>query len=221
MSGIPFRRARRLATAGRTRWGATLGLVLLALAARTPAAAQTPPAGLPPGVVPRGSWQAKPADPTLMKPQTPRAIVIHHTSTRQRPDLPLERKLRNLQSFSQAPGEVAGRRKPAWGDVPYHFYIDVAGRTGEGRALAFRGDSNTSYDLSDRIQIVVEGAFDTDVPSAAQLDALDALVVWLARIYAVAPADITGHNDHAPTDCPGAHLKAHLPALRAKVAAGG
>src|SRR5262245_39408340 len=86
-----------------------------------------------PPIVARAQWGAKAADTSLMKKQTPREIIIHHTSVRQQPKLSLEKKLQGLQTFSQKPGSVAGHSKPVWGDIPYHYYIDVSGRIGEAR----------------------------------------------------------------------------------------
>lgn len=191
------------------------GFVLLAAVAALGAAADT--VGEP-EIVPRSAWGAKPARKDLMTPQTPHAIVIHHTSTRRQPKLNLEQKLRGLQSFSQAPGRVNDKPKPAWGDVPYHFYVDAAGRIGEGRDISYAGDSNTKYNTADRIQIVVEGNFEQEQPTQEQLRALDQLVIWLAAKYRVPPSGISGHNDLAPTDCPGRNLKDYLPQLRDKVA---
>ena len=171
-----------------------------------------------PPIVPRSAWGAKPANTEMMQRQTPREIVIHHTAARQQPKLSLERKLRGLQGFSLNPGTVNGRPKAAWGDMPYHFYIDAAGRIGEGRDVRYAGDTNTRYATANRIQVVVEGHFDKEQPSPGQLEALDRLVVWLARKYRVPAAKISGHNDHVSTDCPGKSLKSYLPALRAKVA---
>ncbi|HEX5958811.1 MAG TPA: peptidoglycan recognition family protein [Hyphomicrobiaceae bacterium] len=198
------------------RHGIRAGLGLaLALALTMPGAS----AQDRPEIVPRFQWGAKPANVEMMTPQTPREIVIHHTGTRQHPKLSLERKLRSLQSFSQHPGTVNGRTKAAWGDLPYHFYIDATGRIGEGRDVGYAGDTNTAYSTANRIQIVMEGQFDDERPSTAQLDALDRLVAWLAARYRVPADKISGHNDHAPTACPGKHLKAHLPALIEKVKA--
>jgi hypothetical protein len=198
------------------RYGAAgLGLAALALAVAFAAHAQR---GAAPEIVPRSAWGAKPADTALMKPQTPREIVIHHTSVRQQPKLSLERKLRGLQGFSQTPGTVNARPKPAWGDVPYHFYVDAAGRIGEGRDIGYAGDTNTRYSTANRIQIVLEGNFDTEEPSPAQLRALDKLVVWLAAKYRVPPDRISGHSDHVATSCPGRNLKSYLPVLRTRVA---
>jgi hypothetical protein len=195
--------------------GVGLALVLAALATGSLALAQD---GAAPEIVPRSAWGAKPAKTDMMTPQTPREIVIHHTSVKQQPKVSLERKLRGLQGFSQNPGTVNGRPKVAWGDTPYHFYIDSAGRIGEGRDVAYAGDTNTKYSTANRIQIVLEGHFDKEEPSPAQLASLDKLVVWLARKYRVSASKISGHNDHVSTDCPGKHLKSYLPMLREKVA---
>ena len=168
-------------------------------------------------IVTREAWKAKPGKVKLMKAQTPREIIIHHTSVRQQPKISLERKMRGLQGFSQRAGKVGTRRKPAWGDVPYHYYIGVSGRIGEGRDINFAGDTNTRYSTKDRVQVVLEGYFDKEQPNAKQLASLNALTLALARKYKIPASKITGHNDHASTDCPGKHLKIHLPALRAAV----
>ncbi|MBX9590325.1 MAG: peptidoglycan recognition protein family protein [Hyphomonadaceae bacterium] len=195
---------------------ALVALVYLALlAAPAPAADRS----TPPPVIPRAAWGAQPAKTALMQQHMPREIVIHHTGEKRRPQLTLQEKLRKLQKFSQNPGQVGRTPKPPWGDLPYHFYVDADGRIGEGRSLAFAGDSNTRYDTANRIQIAVEGHFDQEQPTPAQLAALDRLVAWLAVRYRVPAAKISGHSDHvAGTDCPGRGLKAHLPALRAHVA---
>lgn len=173
----------------------------------------------PPEIVGRAAWGAAPANTSLMRRQTPRAIIIHHSDTAQSRKRTLETKLKNLQSFSMNPGTVSGtgRKKPAWGDVPYHYYIDVSGRIGEGRDTGYAGDTNTGYKTDGFVQIVVEGKFQTEKPDARQLAALDTLVVWLAGTYKVAPKGITGHNDHAPSDCPGRNLKPYLETLRKEV----
>ncbi len=154
-----------------------------------------------------------------MKPHTPRAIVIHHTAEPQRPRQALAQKLQRLQRFSRAEGIVEKQPKPAWGDVPYHYYIDARGRIAEGRNVNYEGDTNTPYTTAGRIQIVLEGHFDNEQPSAAQLKSLHRLVVWLALEHRVPAAGISGHADHVPSsDCPGRNLKSHLPRLREKVA---
>lgn len=163
-----------------------------------------------PDIVERAAWGAKAPILKRMKRQRAKEIIIHHTGVRQQRKVSLERKLRGLQSFSQ-------NKKP-WGDSPYHYYIGVSGRIGEARNVSYAGDTNTKYSVQDRIQVVVEGHFDRETPNKDQLASLDALVVWLAQKHNIPGGAISGHNDHAQTDCPGKRLKPHLTVLRDLVA---
>lgn len=196
----------------------TLTAATVTLASCHPATQSVPPANPPPPILSRAAWDAKPpvAD---MKPHTPVRITIHHTATRQNPDRPLDDKLRALQRFSQREDKLAsGRIKPAWPDVPYHYYIDCTGAVGEGRTLEFAGDTNTEYDPTGHALVVLEGNFEEEEMTEAQLDSLLHITVWLARTWNVPPENIGGHSDYARTACPGKSLHAHLPELRRQVA---
>lgn len=175
-----------------------------------------------PVIVERIEWGAQEPNVALMRTQIPRAIMIHHTGEKRNYVHTLEEKLRFLQEFSVAPNLITEtkKEKPAWGDVPYHFYIDAHGRTGRGRDISFAGDTNTGYDTDGYIQIVVDGNFDKEYPNSKQLRALDDLVMWLALAYHIDPDRITGHNDHADTDCPGQNLKEYFDILRTNVGGG-
>jgi hypothetical protein len=139
------------------------------------------------------------------------AILVHHTGSAMKPKTTLVAKMRGLQRFSQAKEKLAdGRTKPAWPDVPYHFYIAADGKIAEGRSITAVGDTNTGYDPSGYIQVVVEGNFDTEKPTADQLVGLRSLLSWLKKNYEVTPSSIQGHNDKAQTACPGKNLTAEL-----------
>jgi N-acetylmuramoyl-L-alanine amidase len=163
-----------------------------------------------PVIVTRQQWKARPPKLARMKKQVPREIIIHHTSVRQQPRLALETKLRGLQGFSQ--------NKKRWGDSPYHYYIGVSGRIGEARDASYAGDTNTSYSVADRIQVVVEGHFDSEQPNAQQLASLHQLIAWLTATHNIPAANISGHNDHVSTDCPGRNLKKLLSQIRRSAA---
>jgi hypothetical protein len=159
-----------------------------------------------PPVLSREEWKAKPPIAERMTRQTPKEIVIHHSGVRQNKKLPLAQKLRGLQDFSQ-------KQKP-WGDAPYHFYIGASGQIGETRSVDYQGDTNTPYDVKDRIQIVLEGDFDQEHPAPEQIAALKNLISWLRQTYGIAAAQISSHNDHTSTSCPGKNLKKLIPELK-------
>lgn len=172
-----------------------------------------------PDIIPRAAWGALPPKTELMLEQKPAEIIIHHTGEKQQPRMSLEVKLRGLQGFAMKPGKVGSLSKPAWGDVPYHFYVDVAGRIGEGRDLNFAGDATTNFDNEDRIQVVIEGDFEREQPTKEQLQSLMNLVTWLAFKYGIPAENISGHGDHDQTDCPGKNLRPFLDDLRKAVQA--
>lgn len=170
-----------------------------------------------PKILSRKKWKAKDAI-GKMKPHTIRYITIHHTAFPQKPELALEKKMQNLQSFSQSANRLAsGKEKPAWADIPYHYYIAADGQIAEGREIDFAGDSNTDYDTTGHALIVLEGNFQTEKPSAGQIESLELMVFWLADRYKVSASEIKGHNDYASTGCPGVNLKNLLAPLRQKV----
>lgn len=167
-----------------------------------------------PAIISRAEWGAnKPVGEG--KKHKIEFITIHHTGTNQRADILTSTKMRNLQAFSQREDKLAsGKTKPAWFDIPYHFYIAVDGRIAEGRELKYVGDTNTEYDPAGHALVVLEGNFNKDQPNAAQVESLKQMVAWLARKHKVPGANIKGHSDYAKTVCPGENLKKLLPELR-------
>jgi hypothetical protein len=165
-------------------------------------------------IVTRAEWGAR--DPVLpMREHRIERITIHHTATRQNMARSLADKLRGLQAFSQRDDSLGdGRRKPAWADVPYHYYIAVDGSVGEARSWRYVGDSNTPYDPTGHLLIVVEGNFEDEHLTEAQLRALESLVLTFARRFAVPGERLGAHMDYASTRCPGRNLYAELPRLR-------
>ncbi len=180
-------------------------VLLAVLAATFPAmAAEKPP------IMARSAWHAK-APSLPMTPQKPVAILVHHTGSIMKPKTSLAAKMKGLQRFSQTREKLGdGRTKPAWPDVPYHFYIAADGSTAEGRTIDAVGDTNTGYNPTGFIQVVVEGNFDTEQPTPAQLAALNRLLAWLRETYKISSSNILSHNDKAQTACPGKHLKVKL-----------
>ena len=190
--------------------------VALALPACLPQAAAP---ALPPSVptLSRADWGAR--APTFeMIPQTPARLTIHHTATPQNPDADPAATLRGLQDFSQREDTLGnGKPKAAWADVPYHYYITPDGTVAEARDTGFEGDSNTDYDLSGHVQVVLEGNFMEEAPTPAQMRSLLALARVIGERYGIGPDDVAGHQDRAggQTLCPGDALRARLDEVRA------
>ena len=166
-----------------------------------------------PEIVNREQWGAKLHRPGAKVHQITR-LTIHHTGVAQNAARSLEDKLRGLQAFSQREDKLAdGRTKPAWPDIPYHYYISVDGRIGEGRRYRYVGDTNTTYDPTGHLLIVVEGNFETELPKPEQIASLQKLVTWALWNWRLDASTIMGHGDFASTDCPGKNLVPFVRAL--------
>jgi len=171
-----------------------------------------------PKILSRQEWKAKDAI-GKMQSHTLQHITIHHTASPQKKGITIEKKMQNLQNFSQSKSRLAsGKDKPAWPDVPYHYYVAVDGQIAEGRDIKYVGDTNTDYDPRGHALVVLEGNFENEQPSPKQLESLSELVAWLSANYGLPTSEIKAHNDYAATACPGVNLKNALPALRQKVA---
>lgn len=187
------------------------GLMLAALATIPVSAAGQ---AVPTVILRRQDWGAKPALPGLI-PHQVEAIVVHNTAVAIQQSVSLARKMRGLQAFSQNTGRISGtgKFKPAWPDVPYHFYIDWQGVIAEGRDLAMKGDTNTNYETAGYAQIVLEGDFQRELPRAAQVESLRTLIVHVRDTVIRKPLPIFVHKDKAATTCPGKNLTPIVKAL--------
>jgi len=196
---------------------ASLFLVTI-LACHKTAGAPPVPVGV--RLVPRTAWGAH-APVLPMTRHVPNRLTIHHTATVQNPARTIEAKMAGLQAFSQRDDSLAsGKKKPAWADVPYHYYVAVDGAVAEGREWRYVGDTNTEYSPAGHLLVVVEGNFETDTLTSAQRHTLDALIPTLARHFRIAGSALGGHRDFANTQCPGRTLYAEIPRLRAAITEG-
>ena len=130
-------------------------------------------------------------------------------------DRTLEAKIKSLQEFSQRDDSLSsGKKKRAWADVPYHYYVSVDGRVAEGREWRYVGDSNTPYDPTGHLLVVIEGSFDKDTLTTAQSRTLDILVPALATHFKIPSRALASHKDYAETTCPGQNVYSQLPRWR-------
>jgi hypothetical protein len=181
-------------------------------------------------LVTRAEWGAEPAVGWPIEHEPVRAIVIHHTGTRNDEPEPF-RMLQRVQRFHA--------HERGWGDIGYSFVVLADGHVAEGRD----GSATAPAPLGvvaghalghnpGTIGVAVQGRFHDHGPNGAALDALIDLVTTIVRSCdldpeggpvdltngARLPAVICAHRDARDTSCPGDALMAALGPIRRAVA---
>ncbi|MGV0853057.1 peptidoglycan recognition protein family protein [Mycolicibacterium phlei] len=169
-------------------------------AAATGFPAQAAPAPSP--LLCRDSWgAAPPSGPGT--PHTPARLTLHHTEVALGANSSAPARLRQHQRYHQ--------QSQGWIDIAYHVSVDRNGNLYQLRDPRLVGDTATSYDPTGHFLVVLEGDFDQEQVTEAQLDGAARAFAWAADRFGIATDTITGHRDHAPeTTCPGADLYAHV-----------
>ncbi|HEX5696225.1 MAG TPA: N-acetylmuramoyl-L-alanine amidase [Acidimicrobiia bacterium] len=151
-------------------------------------------------MVPREEWGALTPEPARMTPHVISRLTVHHAGSQSGVNGPAQ--FRGWQGW-----HMGGQD---WPDIAYHLLIGIDGTVYEGRDPAYRGDTATSYDTTGHLLVVVEGNFEVERPTAAQIDSLEAVLAWASEHYDVSPATIAGHGDYAATSCPGRNLESRI-----------
>jgi len=155
-----------------------------------------------PRIINRVEWGAKPPVGDF-KTHKPDRITLHHGGVVQPPERDPQQSLRNLQAWCL--------RDRGWGDIPYHYSIDMQGRIYECRADILAGDTNTEYDPTNHLLVEVMGNYEEQDPTQDQLDAIVQMMAYLCRRYGVSPQTIKSHKDYSTrTVCPGKHLYRYI-----------
>jgi hypothetical protein len=161
-------------------------------------------------VIERAGWLA--AEPTGgYSPHALSRMTVHHSAAA-------------AAKVSGAPGRVRGyqafhQKDRGWVDLAYHFIIDRSGNVYEGRPVDARGDTATSYDPTGHLLPCLDGDYDSQEPTDAQMAALAGLLAWGAVAFGLDPLEIRGHRDWAATSCPGNTVYRRMDALRTAVTA--
>src|SRR5687768_1921708 len=134
----------------------SMALFLAATAGPMPQA-EAQKKGVRPKIISRKDWGANKPVGEGKKHQIT-FITVHHTATAQKPEGLIGTKMRNLQAFSQRDDKLdTGKVKPAWFDIPYHYYIAADGQIAEGRPIRYAGVSNTDCAPSEQARRLVDG----------------------------------------------------------------
>jgi hypothetical protein len=128
----------------------------------------------------------------------PTKITVHYTGVKKNPNQTLLTKLKGVTGYS--------KRDKKWGDMPYNFYIDMNGKSAEGRSTEYRPDTNTNYNPDGHVTIVVEGT-NTDDLSPAQRAKLFAMIKGLQNKFNIPTSGVGIHKHYASTDCPGKDIE--------------
>ncbi len=163
------------------------------------------------GIKRRSEWgAASPVARRLTSSAAPYSrITVHHAGEGPGTDLSPRGSrsdtadaLRRIQSF-----HITER---GWGDVGYHFLIDPAGRTFEGRPLEFQGAHAGGNNNVGNIGICLLGNFELRRPSPAACAALRRLLDALRAEHSIPKSRVYPHDRFKTTDCPGRQLRAWL-----------
>ncbi|NOZ70078.1 MAG: N-acetylmuramoyl-L-alanine amidase [Deferribacteres bacterium] len=135
-------------------------------------------------------------------------LVVHHSAT-------------NSVTTKRADIERWHRQR-GFSQIGYHKVIEGDGGIVDGRPETIQGAHARGANHAS-LGVCVVGNFETEVPSAPQIEALvDVLTGW-CNTYKLDETCIYGHfnvpGGTTRTACPGRNLKNQLPAIKQKVAA--
>ena len=181
-----------------------------------------------PPVITRSQWGARPCQGQLRSLGTVEQVVIHH-SAGAAATTPHEgaRQVLALQKLHQGPACNCP-------DIAYHFLLDGGGHIYQGRPY-FEGEQLADLPQfafgghlrnvdSHKLGICLLGCFHdeeatcSDTPTPQALSALEDLLGFICRGYAVRPSDILTHRDFLPATCPGEKLYVAVGQVRARLA---
>ena len=105
-----------------------------------------------------------------------------------------------------------------WAGIGYHYLIRKDGTIERGRPRDTVG-AHCYGENWHSVGVNIVGNFETNEPTAAQIEAAERLVAVLCRLYGLVPSGdtIKGHRDFNATACPGENLYERLPDVIAGV----
>lgn len=136
-----------------------------------------------PPILSRDAWGAQPAT-GMNGGHQPRQITISHDAKPIAATADPVQKLQRIQSVHQQ----------QWVDLAWHYIIDQNGKIYEGHALHDRGNTSYHYDTEGIIAIGMLGDYDTQLPSAQQIDALVSLTAWLCQEFNISVEEMYPHS---------------------------
>ena len=151
-----------------------------------------------PVIIRHADWGAAPEKQGCRK-QSLERVSIHHTASAAPDSGEGRRRAAGFQRYHQQQG---------WMDIAYHLIVTREGEVLEGRRTDCAGDTFTNYDPTGHLLIVLDGNFEEQAPSPAQIERTVELLAWAHQQHGIDLSTLQGHRDLAATLCPGASLYA-------------
>ena len=162
------------------------------------------------GYMPRQLWAKGHPVPALMNRMLPiRYITVHHDGMKPFYGAGAQSAAARLEMIRRS------HRESSWGDIGYHFAVDRAGNVWECRPIGWQG-AHVGDHNEGNIGIVALGNFDTQAPTAAQLEGVRRHISALMRAYRIPVARVRTHQEWAPTRCPGQNLQRYMESARSR-----
>lgn len=150
----------------------------------------------------REAWGANPVRPGGRNHALNR-MTLHHSGVVFDDNRQIAARLREHQRNHQD-GQ-------GWIDIAYHIAVDRKGNLFELRPTDLVGDTATNYDPTGHFLVLVEGNFEEQSVTEAQLEGAALAFAWGAQQYGISTKTLLGHRDvPAATACPGTALEAYI-----------
>lgn len=163
-----------------------------------------------PLIITREEWGALPPK-SEYDPQTPVAIVLHHTWKPEVKDYKGAETIRGIQKYHMFDPATG------WKDIGYHYLIGPTGEIFAGRppeAVGAHVVPNTG-----KVGISVIGNYDlgADLLTLESYNSLLDLITWIVSKYSIDVNNIFGHRDFQPKSCPGDTIYTKLSEIKDEV----
>lgn len=200
-----------------------------------------------PAIVTRAQWGADESlrDPAFKYTSTVKVGFVHHSASPnsywQTAGWTMADAAQDIRSiYAYYTGSVG------YADIPYNFFVDMAGRIYEGRAggveKAVLGAHTGGFN-TDTFAVAALGNMETARPSSAMVTSIGQVMAWKLGLFHRSPLgstvltsvgggtsrypagvkvsvpNLAGHRDVGATLCPGGYLYTYLPSIRAAAAA--
>ena len=155
----------------------------------------------------REDWGAEPLKDNHDPMDAVARVTLHHTAELPGMDTRTDLELvKGVQNFH--------RNERGWADIGYHWLIGRDGNVYEGRVLTVQGAHAGGGNNTNNLGISVIGDFTTELPDPKQLTTVELFLTEQLTKYEVPIAELFGHRDFKPTECPGDTLYAWLTSFK-------